>query len=249
MKKVMLGLLLIVIIALPILADEPESPELVPAVWLPLVQAPVVQPYITPTPIPTPEPPQENMVYNGDFERGARGWLQQDNMWEDIQIIHCGDSYPRAYEGACWAWHGGRLGLLDILSQQYDYAWVMPAGYNAIRVSLWYRVSSYHPQGDPPYDYYGFYIEDANTGQRITDGSLLMLTNCDSDGMWHEFEITVINMHWWAGHRLRAVSYSENDVHNYPTSFHIDKIDVRAINYYGARGTTNIMEAVRAEGQ
>ena len=229
MKKALLALALALLAAVPLGADEPESADLVPAVWLPLQSA--------------VRPPTSNLVFNGDFDRGSNGWLQQDNVWEDVQIIHCGDSYPRAYEGACWAWHGGRLGLLDVLSQKYDRAWVMPFGYNAIKVSLWHRTSSYHPHSDPPYDYFGFYVEDADTGQLITSGSLLTLTNRDSDGMWHEFEIVVVNMHWWAGHRLRAVSYSENDVHNYPTSFHIDKIDIKPTNYGAAIGGDVVISA------
>jgi hypothetical protein len=240
-------LIIIVLISLPfvILADEPESTDMAPRVWLPFVQVPVVQPYVTPTftpkpsptpsPSPTPVPPPQNVLVNGHFDYANHTYAWWQN---DLSIIT--NTGPGAWDGAYYA----HAGVYNSTMHWIKNWWMMPYGYNAVRIIYHYRIKTTEP--DPlRYDTAIVYLFNDDTGQMLATLDIFDNSNGDS-GVWHESRIIVTNMQWWVG-VVSIEILAETDV-MYPTIFDFDGFDIYPINYYGmAENGFHIVEASRVE--
>ena len=218
---------------------QDAAPELAPAVWLPLLQAPVVQPYVTPTPTPpptpTPTPSPQNVLVNGHFD------YQSDptySWWQNDSIIT--SASPGPWDGTHYA-HAGRDNNTTHWLRNW---WIMPGGYNAVRIVFHWRVKTTEPQ-PLRYDTAIIYLYSDDPGQMVAE--LLILDNGDADaGMWHEQRVVVTNMHWWTGWLLSLEVMVETD-EVYPSTFDLDGFDIYPINYYGvaAEGETVVTAEVK----
>lgn len=160
-----------------------------------------------PTPTPTPTP-GTNLLANGDFESGTRGWSGTTGA------ISTDPTYA-AHGGAAKAWLGGNgRRVSESLSQSVT----IPANAKAPSLTYWARVVTKETEARA-YDTFGVDIVDGTATKRVS-----ALSNLDAGSSYVR---RTVDLSSYKG-RTITVRFTESEDEALATSFLIDDVSVAA---------------------
>lgn len=163
------------------------------------------QPPTDPTPTPTPD---TNLLVNGDFESGTRGWGGTTGaITTDVTYA--------AHGGAAKAWLGGNgRRVSESLSQSVT----IPANAKTPTLTYWSRVVTAET-GSRAYDTFSLDVVDGTSTKRVASASNL---DASSDYVRHTVDLSA-----YKG-RSVTLRFSESEDADLATSFLVDDVSVTA---------------------
>jgi len=197
-----LALLVVWLVALPQSYGSTPASSYVPTasttVYLPLVQracAPV------------------ELIQDGGFEAGLPNpaWQTSSNVFSDILDD---TPAPAPHSGIWKAWLGGD----DLVQERLWQVITVPTGTLGLRVSYWWRVSTFEPTH--PFDTLAVQILD-DAGNPLE--TLETLTDGDAGPDWQQSVFTVTTS--FAGRTIQLAFVAQTDDTS-PTSFFVDDVSV-----------------------
>lgn len=144
------------------------------------------------------------LLVNGDFEEGSKGWSQASAGGYDL----ISDFHPRT--GSLGAFLGGTNQADDRLSQPI----VLPAGLVSATLSFWWAIATVEPSGAS--------FDRLTVSLRSTDGAPLAdLTTIDNNAVENQWDQAEFDLTGYGGQSLILEFHATTDANNI-TDFYVD---------------------------